>query len=202
MPRIPAAQRRNDLILAAVEVMAARGIDGATTRRIADEAGANLAMLHYCYDSKEALFGDVYRYLGTKYRQVIEGCEAHGTVQATVDEVLRAIMRFYVDSPSFAIAAFELMTWARRQDEVQGIAVYEEATEALRERLRAVDTENPLPEDLVDQIAYLVGTLADGFAVNCIAYGNRELAQHQTEVVVSVMQTWLAAQLTPAAAGR
>lgn len=45
-------------------------LSGATTRLIADQADAPLASLHYCYDSKEALFDVVF-----EARAV--GCTSH-----------------------------------------------------------------------------------------------------------------------------
>src|SRR5688572_24651101 len=99
VPRIPAAQRRQDFILAAVEVIADHGIDGATTRRIAEQAQANLAMLHYRYDSKESLFADVYEYVAGKYREVIQESDPHGSLPDTARQILRGVMECYLDSP-------------------------------------------------------------------------------------------------------
>ncbi len=47
--------RRRQLIDATVEVIAGHGVDGATTRRIAETAGAPLASIHYTFGSKEEL---------------------------------------------------------------------------------------------------------------------------------------------------
>ncbi|WP_280447927.1 TetR family transcriptional regulator, partial [Nocardia cyriacigeorgica] len=48
------------MVAAAVRVIAARGVDVATTRRIAEEANAPLATLHYCFATKELLFAAVF----------------------------------------------------------------------------------------------------------------------------------------------
>ncbi|WP_027935550.1 TetR/AcrR family transcriptional regulator [Amycolatopsis sp. ATCC 39116] len=201
MPRIPAAQRRSDFIKAAVEVIATHGIDGATTRRIAEQAKANLAMLHYCYDSKEDLFADVYEYVAGQYREVVLANDPHGDLVETARGLLRAIMVFYLDSPSFAAAALELVTWARRQHGNRGIAVYDQALDTLRGVLRNAASDQQAEPETVDQIAYVIATLADGFALNWYTYGDRAVAEEQMEVTVSVLDSWLAARLgtTPAA---
>lgn len=49
------AERRRQLLDAAVEVMAERGISGTTTRAITDQAGVPQGTFHYCFDSKGAL---------------------------------------------------------------------------------------------------------------------------------------------------
>ncbi|WP_229873963.1 TetR/AcrR family transcriptional regulator [Amycolatopsis deserti] len=200
MPRISAAQRRSDFIKAAVEVIATHGIEGATTRRIAEQAQANLAMLHYCYDSKEDLFADVYDYVAGQYREVIIANDPHGDLTDTARRVLRGIMEFYLDSPNFAAAAMELVTWARRQHGSRGIAVYDQALDTLRATLRAARSDHPVEPETIEQIAYVIATLADGFAVNWYTYGDRAVAVEQMEVTVSVLDSWLAARLGTAPA--
>jgi AcrR family transcriptional regulator len=196
--RIPAAQRRNDFIHAAVEVIATHGIDGATTRRIADEAKANLAMLHYCYDSKEALFADVYAYVAGTYREVISQSDPHTTLEESARQILRGVMECYLESPSFAAATFELINWARRQDGERGIAVYDQAFDTLRGALKDAASDQKLTRKAIDEIAYVVATLADGFAVNWLTYGDRAAAKKQMAIATSVLESWLAARFQPA----
>src|SRR4051812_37372769 len=50
------AETRARLIAAALEVFGHKGFDGASTREIADAAGANLAAIVYHFGSKEALY--------------------------------------------------------------------------------------------------------------------------------------------------
>ncbi|MEO3386512.1 TetR/AcrR family transcriptional regulator [Mesorhizobium sp. CAU 1741] len=50
---------RSDIMDAAERVFAGLGFDGATTRAIADEAKVNLGLIHYHFNSKEALFEQV-----------------------------------------------------------------------------------------------------------------------------------------------
>jgi AcrR family transcriptional regulator len=200
VPRIPAAQRRQDFIKAAVEVIATHGIDGATTRRIAEQANANLAMLHYCYDSKEALFADVYEYVAGKYREVIKASDPHGTLADTARQILRGVMECYLDSPSFTAATFELINWARRQHEDRGIAVYDQAFDTVRTALLDAASDQPVDTAVIDELAYVLATLADGFGVNWLTYGDRSVAQQQMELNCTVLDSWLSARLAGAPA--
>ncbi|BDH58431.1 hypothetical protein MTP03_33700 [Tsukamurella sp. PLM1] len=115
MARIPAAERRSELVAAAVRVIAAHGVDGATTRKIADEAKAPLATLHYCFSSKEVLFADVFEYVAGQYREVLARNDCHGDVKTTARTLLRGLMEWYLDHEDFGRAIIELITWARRQ---------------------------------------------------------------------------------------
>ncbi|MEU8413505.1 TetR/AcrR family transcriptional regulator [Amycolatopsis japonica] len=201
MPRISAAQRRGDFIKAAVEVIAVYGIEGATTRRIAEQAQANLAMLHYCYDSKEDLFADVYEFVAGRYRDALENNASPGDVAETARRLLRGVMECYLESASFAMAAMELISWARRQHGDRGIAVYDKALETVRTALRDAGSDQPLEPEIVEEIAFVIAALADGFAANWLTYGDRSAALGQMELATSVLDSWLAARLgsTPVA---
>ncbi|HEU4539389.1 MAG TPA: TetR/AcrR family transcriptional regulator [Polyangiaceae bacterium] len=51
----PGEQRRLDLLEAAYEVVAEKGLEGLRTRDVAARAGVNVSTLHYYFDTKEAL---------------------------------------------------------------------------------------------------------------------------------------------------
>ncbi|MGZ6807940.1 MAG: TetR/AcrR family transcriptional regulator [Mycobacteriaceae bacterium] len=59
MPRVPVEERRQQLVDATIRVMVEHGVAAATTRRIAAEANTTLATVHYCFESKQALFREV-----------------------------------------------------------------------------------------------------------------------------------------------
>jgi AcrR family transcriptional regulator len=61
MPKLPADVRRTQLIEAAIVVSTKEGIDAATTRRVAREAGVSVGVVHYCFGTKENLFHEVIR---------------------------------------------------------------------------------------------------------------------------------------------
>jgi AcrR family transcriptional regulator len=197
VPRIPAAQRRRDFIHAAVEVIATHGIEGATTRRIAEQANANLAMLHYCYDSKEDLLGEVYEFVNDRFRAVAQDADPNADLADAARRLLRGVMECYLESVSFTATTLELISWARRQHGDRGIAVYEQALETARAVLRSAPSNDPVDPDVIDQIAYVIGTLSDGFALNWLTYGDQSAAAQQMDITVSVLDGWLAKKLQP-----
>lgn len=199
MARISASQRRGDFVKAAIEVIAAHGIEGATTRRIAEQANANLAMLHYCYDSKEDLFADVYEFVAGKFRDLAKSSEPRTTVEQTARYLLRGVMECYMESPSFAAAALELLSWARRQHGDRGIAVYDRAFEAMRGLIRSSASDRPLAPGTIDEIVFVIASLADGFAINWITYGDASAARRQMEIADLVLESWLTVRLGRAA---
>ncbi|MCP2183004.1 TetR/AcrR family transcriptional regulator [Prauserella alba] len=196
MPRISAEERRADFVKAAVEVIATHGIDGATTRRIAEQANAPLATLHYCYNSKEDLFADVYQFVADKFRGVITSNDPHAELETTAHQILRGVMECYLESVNFAATSLELTSWARRQHKEGGvILVYDTALDAVRTALRSASAEHPLEPETVDEIVYVIATLADGFALNWLTYGDRSAAEKQMQISTSVLDSWLATRL-------
>ncbi|WFR74697.1 TetR family transcriptional regulator [Prescottella defluvii] len=53
--RLPAEERRAQLIEAALNIAERGGIASVTIRAVAEEAGVSLGVVHYCFESKEAL---------------------------------------------------------------------------------------------------------------------------------------------------
>ncbi|NBE50195.1 TetR/AcrR family transcriptional regulator [Streptomyces boluensis] len=196
MARVPAAERRNDLVNAAIHVIASHGVEGATTRRIAEEANAPLATLHYCFHTKELLFEAVIERLTEQYREVLIENDVHGDVAATARGVLRGLLNWYLEGdPDLASATIELVSWAQRQKDHPAVSVYSEAFNVMRSILARAASGQEVAPETIDQIGYVVGALSDGFAVNWLTYADRSQAAEQAETIVGVLDAWLAANL-------
>ncbi|OMC51458.1 TetR family transcriptional regulator [Mycolicibacterium fortuitum] len=197
MTRIPAAERRSELVDAAVRVIAIRGVDGATTRRIADAADAPLATLHYCFSSKEELFAEVFRFVAGQYREVLARNDCHGDVKETARSLMRGVMEWYVANEDLGRAIIELISWARRQASEQAVMVYTEANSALRTILEAdaAAAGQSLAQRAIDELAYMVTALSDGFAMNWLVFADRDAAPAHMDLTVRALDAWMDANL-------
>ncbi|MDD2677374.1 MAG: TetR/AcrR family transcriptional regulator [Methylacidiphilaceae bacterium] len=67
---LPAAalDRRTQLIEATMTVLIEHGFEGLRTRRVAEQAGVNIATLHYYFSTKEKLIHGLADYLGERFR--------------------------------------------------------------------------------------------------------------------------------------
>lgn len=200
MPRVPAAERRDDLVTAAVRVIASHGVDGATTRRIAEEAKAPLATLHYCFSSKELLFQAVLERLAAEYRDVLVRGDVHGDVASTARALVRALMEWYLESPDFGAASIELISWAQRQDGEPAVIMYNESFEVMRTILQEAATGRNIDAETIDELTYVLASLSDGFGINYLTFADRAAAIKQMDVIVDVLDAWMATKLesTPA----
>jgi AcrR family transcriptional regulator len=93
--------RERILEVAAIE-LARHGLGGARVRRIAAEAGANVSMLYYYFESKDELFLAV---LEHAYRNIREAEEALELDQGDPVEAMRRLVqftwRYYFSHPEF-----------------------------------------------------------------------------------------------------
>ena len=63
----------------------------------------------------------------------------------------------------------------------------------------ATGARKPVDPKTLDELPYIVSTLSDGFALNWLVFTDRTTAEQQTELVLSVLDTWMAANLGDAA---
>ncbi len=197
MAHMPAAERRAELVAAAVRMIAAHGVEGATTRRIAQEANAPLATLHYCFAGKEVLFAAVFEYVSGQYREVLTSNEVDGDLESTARTLLRGLLEWYLANPDFGPAIVELISWAQRQEGKQAEMVYNDAFGTMRSILEAAakTSGQSINETIIDELTYIVSTLSDGFALNWLVFADRAAAERQIELALGVLDAWMATSL-------
>lgn len=174
MARVPLEERRQQFITAARAVIAEHGIEGATTRRIAEAAGAPLTTLYYCFDSKEDLLWAMWEaHLNSLLTDdPVRPAGRGGLARAAADELRFAIARLIEDDELPATTA-ELLFWARRQDPSMGQRAYEMFFEASMVHLTS-ELSHRDPEELVRPLARLISTAYDGLVLQWITFHDRE----------------------------
>lgn len=166
MPRVPATERRRQLVDAAYRVIGAEGFAAATTRRVCAEAGAPLAAFHYCFASKQELLAEL---TDQAMRELEEAVAGGAVLRATVADSLRATLRGYWDTveadpnregvlmalTQHALADPALAGLARRQYE----AYHRTARQTLTEIAAGCGVRWRLP---VEQLARMTVVVTDG----------------------------------------
>lgn len=120
MARISAEDRRSEFVRSAARVIANHGVAAATTRRIAEEANAPLASLHYCFRNKDELLQEVYHYLSRDYATALAPVPATTAGLAHVMEAhaLRIWNRM-IGNPHEQVTTFELLLRRFRVDNAE-----------------------------------------------------------------------------------
>lgn len=181
MARVPAEQRKRDFVEAAVRVIAEHGVPDATTRRIAEAAGAPLAALHYCFSSKEELFFAVSETQALELNDWSDQGRAGTDLASAAMNVLERAVLWFRDHPDWASAQMELFFWALRQDDGEmaerSFTVHLERIAAcLRDSLARNDDPN-----MVEPAARMVAGLSDGLVLQWLAYGDDDRLQDETK---------------------
>ncbi|GAA2655502.1 TetR/AcrR family transcriptional regulator [Paractinoplanes durhamensis] len=114
--RIPPGQRRDELVAAAIRVIARSGVAKATTRAVVAEADMPLGAFHYIFGSHDELMRAVIETVTDDERLVAEAASIDATsVEAAILSGLNAYIDLLVAEPERELALLELGLFARRQ---------------------------------------------------------------------------------------
>jgi AcrR family transcriptional regulator len=190
MAHIPTETRRQQFINAAVTVIARDGVDGATTRRIAGEADAPLATLHYCFQTKENLLWAVFEELAEIVRADLEATvpEVQGPAEMA-GQLLNETLRGALAHPAGNRAQLEIWLWAERNDEALAARLYDVYLDAWKKFLR--ETTPPLPEEHVETVARVVLGLVDGLTMQLISHGDARMVQRELATATAMLSAYL-----------
>lgn len=143
MTYVAHADRRRQLIEAAVRVLQRDGIDHITTRAIATEAAAPLASIHYTFGSKDDIVRAAFEQVITDLLAELEHSITPGAgLAAMVEDLCSAVGRL-LDDQRFAIVMGDLAPtndpWSREQSE----RWYRSAESMLRRQATEVGEPEP-----------------------------------------------------------
>lgn len=210
MNRLPVAERREQLIEAALNVATRDGIDGATVRAVAAEAGVSLGVVHYCFRDKDELLRAMAhtiaeRNLGRGVAEMPESAPADVLIFGVLDELWSNIRA----TRGAQLLTYELTTTSLRHPELKQVGVDQyvvswAAAEHFAEEVeRVAGVVWRVPRHIVARS--IIATI-DGFSLAWLvdsdddaAYqGLRLFAQHLANLTVPVDE---AAMLGPSGVG-
>jgi len=174
LAHLPARERREALIAAALRIVAREGVAAATTRAVVAEAGMPLASFHYVFASRDELMAElVQRAVSEEYRAIAPLLASGESTDASLGDLVYAGLVRYLDSvkadPERERGMLELTQYALRDPETAPLArlQYERYTALVQMALEAAAgrTERSwlVP---VGEVARMVVALADGMTVS------------------------------------
>lgn len=174
MPHVPVDQRRDQLVRAAIRVISRDGVAAASTRRIAEEAGASQASVHYSFRAKEELFAAVTAHAVDRTRAALaERAIGEGIgLRRAVAELITLFRSWTTTDPELVIAQYELQLWALHATAHPDLAAhcYERFARELTTVLSAAAAPAEPDVDL-SRLARLLMVTVDGFALQVLACG-------------------------------
>ncbi|TDV57279.1 TetR/AcrR family transcriptional regulator [Actinophytocola oryzae] len=190
MAYLPADERRRTIIDAAVEVIAAEGLTGATTRRIADRANAPLGALHYCFRDKQELLGHVADRGADRLRQCFAVIDPDRGLEATIRGSVAAYWAWVEENVGLQLALLELGMWRIRR--AAGESVYDMydrfGTDLLTANLtRAAEVDEATPAISVADMTRFITHRFDGMILEYAASRDRAACQRQADLLADAV---------------
>lgn len=190
MAYLAAEERRRTIIDAAVEVIAAEGLTGATTRRIADRAKAPLGAIHYCFRDKDELIGLVADRGADRLRDQFGAIDPGRGLEATIRDSVAAYWAWVEENIGLQLALLELGLWRIRR--AGGDSVYSMydrfGTELLTSNLtRAAESDSVTPAIGVGEMARFITHRFDGMIVEYAASRDRAACQRQADLLADAI---------------
>lgn len=164
-----AQARREQFVEAAISVMSKEGLDRATTRRIAEEAGAPHGAFHYAFRDKNELLTSVVGAVTLQVEQVLrDAVDPTRGLAAAIHDGLYAFWEHVVSDDGLQLMQYELTIFCRRTEGFEWLAEWQYArygSAALEVFQAAADQEpGPLDLDMTDLTNFLVAAI-DGLVI-------------------------------------
>lgn len=180
MNRLPVAERREQLIEAALTVASRDGIEAATVRAVAAEAGVSLGVVHYCFQDKDELLRAMahaitQQNLTSSLGELPEGAP----IEVVIEGLVHALWLTLRDHRGAQLLSYELTTTSLRHPELAQVAVeqyqgqWAAAEEVLAQVERATGVSWSVPRAV---LARTVNAVVDGFSLAWLVDGDDDAA--------------------------
>jgi AcrR family transcriptional regulator len=166
--RLPAAERRRQLMEVALVVFADKGFYGTSMNEVAEAAGVTKPVLYQHFTSKEALYRELVDDLGTRLeRAIVEGVADAAGPRQQVEAGFHAYFRWATrEGPSFRV----LFAEHNRADPLLATAI-EKVEAAVAERVAGFIEVEGLSDDERQVLAYGVVGLAESTSRHWLGLG-------------------------------
>lgn len=191
MSRIASTERRTLLVEAALRVIAARGVSGATTRAIVGEAGMSLASFHYAFRSHDEMMRELVTHVVVAESSAIFAVLRPGNdIRTSLRDALHAYLGYLVADPEHEQVLQELLQYSLRTPGLEGLAkqqyaaYYDSASVLLVEGAAAAGVSWMLP---VADIARIVVTTTDGVTLAYLVDRDAAAAARVLDIAVDTL---------------
>ncbi|TDC97605.1 TetR family transcriptional regulator [Actinomadura sp. 7K507] len=204
MAYLAADERRRQIVDAAVEIMAADGLAGTTTRKVAERADAPLGAIHYCFRNKEELIHLVMERGAALLQDAFAQVDPSRGIEATIRASIAAMWDWYQQDIGLQMALTEagMVRIRRGGDPAEVYAVWDPFGRVLlTDNLRlAVKAEGREPAISVEEIVRFVLHRFDGMTLEYAASHDRAACQRQIDLLADAMVLLALPETTPGAA--
>jgi len=112
--RMSGPERKQQIVQAAISIMAEQGIPGTTTRRIAEKVGVSEPALYKYFPGKKELLLEALEEVGNRFVNTLtDAIDEEDSVPDRIYAMSNALYEFVMDHPEESMLLFETITAAR-----------------------------------------------------------------------------------------
>lgn len=192
---VTVSDAKKHIINATIQVIAREGLVGTTTRKIAEEAGVNLAMLHYYFGDKGDLLIAVHDAMVQDVRELLLAqppIKPEDDIRFLVERDITAFWRYFEEVPEAQIAQYELSFYTMRepQSALRARQRYVSYNEVIEERCRQISeiTQHPCLLPYADLARFIIIGI-DGLILQFLADRDSARAAHDLTFFISAILT-------------
>jgi AcrR family transcriptional regulator len=189
LARTSAEARREEFVEAAIKVMAREGLDHATTRRIAEEAGAPQGIFHYLFRGKTELLAAVTGAVTQQVEQVLrEAVDPRRGLAAAISDAVQVFWQHVLSDDGLQLMQYELVIYCRRTPGLEWLAdwQYERYIAAATEILGAAAEHDAARSAIsLDQLVRFLVAAVDGLVLQYTVHHDAEQSQHDVSNVIA-----------------
>jgi AcrR family transcriptional regulator len=183
--------------------MSREGLERATTRRIAAEAGAPQGAFHYAFRDKNELLTDVVAAVTLQVENILRDAvnPARG-LAAAIEDGVRAFWNYVISDDGLQLMQYELTIFCRRTEGYEWLAAWQYtryAAAALEVfQAAAAHEAGPLGLDMTDLADFLVAAM-DGLVIQYEVSHDKDRCQQGLDNVIRAATLLVGLEPTPAA---
>jgi len=206
MARLSVDERREQFVRAAITVMSQEGLDRATTRRIAEVAGAPQAALHYAFRDKEELLVAVVGEVTSEVERILRAAVDPGAgLEAAVRSASAAFWDHVVGDDGLQLMQYELSIHCRRTPGLEWLAEwqYNRYVMVAQDVFAAAADADPSVDDVdVAALSRFIVAATDGLILQYEVHHDRALAARDSALTVRAAMLLVRGGLPPHATSR
>jgi AcrR family transcriptional regulator len=169
--------------------MAREGLDHATTRRIAEEAGAPQGIFHYVFRDKTELLAAVIGAVTQQVNQVLrDAIDPSKGLAAAINDAVQAFWNHVLTDDGLQLMQYELVIYCRRTPGLEWLADWQYARyiAAATEVLGAAAEHDAVgPAIGLDQLVRFLVAAVDGLVLQYTVHHDAEQSQHDISNVIA-----------------
>lgn len=192
MARMSLAERRTQLVAAAITVMTRDGVRAATTRAVVAEAGTSLSVFHYCFESKHQLLLAVVTELAARNTRTDD--DAPALAGLSPRQAVRAGLEAYWEDvlahPAVHQLTYEVTQFCLRDPKLEPVAVqqYELYAAGVLAQFEALGVQTTLPAEVV---ARHVSVTMDGLTLDWLVRRDEASSRAALEAEIAFVESVL-----------